>query len=222
MSKFFLFSLLWWLTGSPLRAILVLLVIFYFIDRKFIGLSPSLIKPFRRNRRLSALRVHLRTHPHDSSSKLEAAHLMISKKQYKDALELLEQVRPVMDDSAEVVFGLGLCQLNLGRKEEGELLLLESLRMNPRVSYGEPYLRLGEAYADDQPDKAAGYLEQFRELNTSSCEAYYRLGKLYEKLNRPEDARNAFREALDIYRGLPKYKKRSERRWALLSFFQKK
>ncbi|MOA49630.1 Tetratricopeptide repeat protein [compost metagenome] len=63
-------------------------------------------------------------------------------------------------------------------------------------------------------------LEQFRQVNSSSCEAYYRLGQLYEQLGRGEDARRAYRETLQIYRSLPKYNKRKQRRWAILARFK--
>jgi tetratricopeptide (TPR) repeat protein len=78
-------------------------------------------------------------------------------------------------------------------------------------------LRMGESLTEVNPVKAVAYLEQFRELHSSSCEAYYRLGLLYQKLGRTEDAKRAFRETLDIYRSLPRYSRRQQRRWALLA-----
>ncbi|MFD0678057.1 MULTISPECIES: tetratricopeptide repeat protein [unclassified Paenibacillus] len=220
MSKVLLFFLLTWLTGSPIVAILVLLVIFYALDRRFIGLTPNILKPIQRARKLSRLRQELRLSPHQNSSKLELARVLMERKQYVEAAELLEQVASVIDDSAEVRAELGLCRLKLGQLEPGEQLLLEAVEMNPRVKYGEPYLRLAEAWADQNPTKAIAYLEQFKEVNSSSCEAYYRLGQLYERLGRKEEARGAYRDTVELYRGLPKYKRRFERKWALLARFK--
>ncbi|WNQ09830.1 tetratricopeptide repeat protein [Paenibacillus aurantius] len=220
MSKILLFAALVWLTGSPIRALIVFLIILYFLDRRFLGLTPSIGKPIRRNRRLARLRQQLRAQPHDTRGKLEAARLLVEKKKYREAARYLEDILPVMDDSAEVLTELGLCRIKLGELEEGERLVLNGLELNPRVHYGEPYLRLGEVFASSQPDKAIRYLESFRELNTSSCEAYYRLGMLYKKLGREQEAKEAFRETVDIYRSLPKYKRRTERRWAILARFR--
>ncbi|GIP33782.1 hypothetical protein J2TS4_29920 [Paenibacillus sp. J2TS4] len=217
MRNIFVFALLWWLIGNPFLAVIILLVVLYLLDRKFLGLAPSITKPFRQNRRLRQLQQELRLQPHQTSGKLEAAHLLIGKKKYREALSYLQEIEPIMEESADVQFGIGMCQLNLGELEEGERHMLRSLELNPRVRYGEPYLRLGEAFADTSPDKALAYLEQFREVHSSSCEAYYRLGQLYERLGRQQEARKAYVETLDIYRGLPKYKKRLERRWALLA-----
>lgn len=216
MSKFFLFALIWWLVGNPFLAIIIVLVVLYMLDRRFIGLSPSLLKPYRRGRRLSRLKRELAMAPHHAGNKLEAARLYIEKEKYAEALELIEQVSSVYD-SADVVYEIGLCRLKLGQLEEGERLILQSLDMNERVKYGEPYLRLGEALAPVQPDRAIRYLEQFRKINSSSCEGSYKLGRIYDKLGNKEEAKRAYGEALHIYRGLPRYKRRAERRWAILS-----
>lgn len=217
MGKFVIFLILWKLTGNPVIAILILLAVLYALDRRFIGLMPSITRPYKRSRRLSQLRRELESRPHDTRSKLEAARLLMEQKKYKEALSYLEQVLPVMDDSAEVLVESGICKLKTGSVPEGEADILKGLELNPRVHYGEPYLRLGEAYKSIDPDKAIRYLQQFREVQSSSCEAYYRLGQLYERLGRREAAKDAYAECVRIYRGLPKYKRKSERKWALLA-----
>jgi tetratricopeptide (TPR) repeat protein len=217
LSKLLVFFALIWLTGSPIIAIIVMLIIFYMLDRRFVGLSPSIVKPMKRARRLSRLRQELRLNPHQTSAKLDIARILIERKQYGEAHELLEQIAVVMNESAEVRAELGVCMLKLGHLEEGERIVLQSLEMNPRVKYGEPYLRLAEAWADKEPTKAIAYLEQFREVNSSSCEAYYRLGQLYNQLGRKEEARSAYRETIELCGGLPAYKRRFERRFALMA-----
>ncbi|MBC8081024.1 MAG: tetratricopeptide repeat protein [Gorillibacterium sp.] len=217
MSKFILFGLLTWLTGSPFIAIIVLLLVYYYIDRRFIGIIPNLGAPFKRNRRLRELRQHLRTHLHDTTSKLEAARLLITNRKYSEAEKYLREILPIMGDSADVLYELGICRLKSGDLVEGESLMLQSLNLNPRVAYGDPYLRLGDALDKVDPEKAIHYLECFRQLNTSSCEAYYRLGQIYTRLGRETDAKSAFRETVDVYRLLPKYKRKTERKWALLA-----
>ncbi|UUZ93807.1 tetratricopeptide repeat protein [Paenibacillus sp. P25] len=213
MGKILLFVLLWRVIGNPFIALLVLLVVLYLLDRRFVGLTPSILKPLKRSRRLSLLREEPRMNPHNTSVKLDIARLEMERKRYTEAKALLEQVAAVMEDSAEVHADLGICELKLGRLEEGEKQILKALELSPRVKYGEPYLRLGEAFADRNPEKAVSYLQRFGEVNSSSCEAYYRLGELYKKLGRQEEAARAFRETVELYRGLPKYKRRHERRY---------
>lgn len=217
MGKFMIFSLLWWVTGNPFLALLVLLIIIYVLDRRFVGMFPDVSRPFKLNRRLAKLKQELRLHSHNTSGKLEAARILIEKKRFAEAKTYLEQIVPIMGDSAEVAYELGLCHLKLGELEVGEQLLLKALSINSRVKYGEPYLRLGEAFLKDDPVKALHYLESFRKEQSSSCQAYYLLGKLYNELGRKEDAVQAFHEISEIYRVLPKYKRKQERRWVLLS-----
>jgi len=217
MSKLFGFGLLWWLTGNPFTALLILLIILYVLERRFVGLSPSLTRPIRIRRRLRKIRQELALNPHHNSLKTEAARLLIEMKRYGEAKRLLDDVLRQVDDSAELRVDAAISRLKQGELAEGEALMLEALKMNPRVRYGEPYLRLAEAFADHDREKALGYLQTFSSLQSSSCEGYYRLGVLLAKAGKPEQASQAFREALDAYRSLPRYKKRSERRWALLA-----
>ena len=217
MGKFFLFPLLWWITGNPFLAMIILLIVLYALDRRFIGLSPSLTRPLALSRRLSKLKNRLHISPHDNSLKLEIARIYMEKKQFRKALPLLEEVMNVYGESADVMYLTGLCHLKLGRTETGERFILQSLQLNPRVGYGVPYLRLGEAFAGKDDAKAVMYLEKFKEMNSSSCEAYYRLGTLYARMGRQREAELAFDEAAQLYRSLPRYKRRTERRWALLA-----
>ncbi|NHN35278.1 tetratricopeptide repeat protein [Paenibacillus agricola] len=217
MSKLLLFVALIWLTGSPIIAIIVLLIVFYVLERRFIGLSPSVLKPLKRARKLSRLHQELRLSPHQTSTKLEMARLWIEQKKYAQAYELLLQIAKVMEDSAEVRAELGICELKLGHLQQGEQSILQALELNPHVKYGEPYLRLAEAWADQDPHRSIAYLQQFQSVNSSSCEAYYRLGQLYSQLGSKAEAREAYRATVELYRGLPKYKRRFERRWVLLA-----
>lgn len=214
-----LFSLLWWIVGNPFVALLILLIILYVLDLRFVRLLPDVTKPFRRNRRIAALRRELSVNKHDTGAKVELARLLMEKGDYPGALSYLDEVAPVMEDSAEVISDRGISLLKTGRLEEGEELLQKALKINPRVKYGEPYLRLGEAYAkQNQTEKALAYLQELAGMQTSSAEVYYKLGELYMQMGQTEKAREAYREALDVYRALPKYKRRTERRWALLSW----
>ncbi|WP_309225120.1 tetratricopeptide repeat protein [Paenibacillus sp. JMULE4] len=141
MGKLLIFSLLWWILGNPFVAIIVVIILFYLLDRRFIGMTPSVLKPLKRSRRLSKLKEELRLSPHHTSTKLDIARIYMEQKKYAAALELLDQVGEVMEDSADVLSEKGICKLKLGAVEEGERLILQAVQLNPRVKYGEPYHR---------------------------------------------------------------------------------
>ena len=60
-----------------------------------------------------------------------------------------------MEESADVHYEIGLCHLKLANIAKGESFMLKAIELNPRVKYGEAYLRLGEALAPASPERAA-------------------------------------------------------------------
>jgi tetratricopeptide (TPR) repeat protein len=216
-----LFGLLWLLLGNPFVALIVILLIVYFVDRRFIGIFPSITRPIQRNRRLSRALQEIRERPFDVSAKQDAARIYMEKRRWHEAKRLLADILPVMDQSAEVHCDLGICRVKTGDLEQGERDIRQALAMNPRVRYGEPYLRLAEALSKIDSARAIEVLHSFRDANSSSCELYYRLGRMYESLERKREAKEAYGEAGEIYRALPKYKRKTERRWVLLAGWRK-
>lgn len=221
MSKFMILVFLSWLTGSPLLALLILLVIVYFIDRRFIGIFPSISKPFRHSRNISRLRQQISLNHFDVSSKRELARLLLERRKFTEAYNLLLEVQSSSESSAEYWNDLGTASLGLGRIEEGEELILRALHLNDHVRYGQPYVHLASAFRTIDPQKALQYAAKFGEIQSSSSEAFYLLGVLYQSLGQKEEAKRALDESIAIYRTLPKYKKRHERKWALRSFFKR-
>jgi tetratricopeptide (TPR) repeat protein len=217
----FLFLWLSWLLGNPIVAIIVLLILLYAIDRRFVGLSPSLWKPMKRRARISKLRQRIEASPNDVSAKQELARLLIEAKKPKDAQRVLEPLRNVLADSAEYWDDLGTSYLMKGNAEEGEPLVLRALELNPRVKYGAPYLRLAAVHSKRNPEKALSYLHAFQDIQSSSCEAYERLSSIYKDMGRIEDAKRAAEEGIRLYRALPKYRKRLERKWAVRLLLKK-
>ncbi|MCJ8010539.1 tetratricopeptide repeat protein [Paenibacillus sp. KQZ6P-2] len=221
MGKIFGFVLLSRLLGNPFLAILILLVIVYLLDRRFVGVFPSLTKPFKQMGQISRLRTQISMNPNDVSSKHELARLLIDRKKDAEAQKLLESIESQSEDSAEFWDDLGTVYLRQGHIQQGEAYILKALELNPRVKYGQPYLRLAEVYKNSDRDKAVDYVHRFQDIQSSSCEGYYLLGMMYKSLDRKDDAKAAFQESIDIYRSLPKYKKRQERKWAVRSMMKK-
>jgi tetratricopeptide (TPR) repeat protein len=221
MFKILGFLLLIRLVGNPFLALVILLVILYFLDRRYVGIFPSITKPFRRSRQISRLRTTISLNPNDVSAKFELARLLVERKRYSESKDLLLQITDRYEQSAEYWVELGYVNLKLGLMPEGEAQMLQGLEINRRARYGQPYLQLAETFRGLDQDKALYYVSQFQEIQSSSSEAYYLAGSMYKALGRNEDAKRAFEESTAIYRSLPKYKKRQERGWALRSYFAK-
>jgi tetratricopeptide (TPR) repeat protein len=198
-------------------SIFVLLVLFYFLDRRYVGIFPSITKPFRIARRTARLKGELLLNPHHTGNKQELARIYIDKYQYEKALPYIQEVHEKDPGSPEVLYELGLCLLKTGNVEEGEKLIHTALQENPLLKYGEPYLQLVEVFRKRDVKKALHYIERVREIHSSSVETYYRLGVLLLSLDRKSEARTAFQEAMNIFESLPRYMRRKQRKWAVLS-----
>ncbi|MEF3352345.1 tetratricopeptide repeat protein [Paenibacillus sp. GYB006] len=221
MSKFLLFGLLFYIIGNPFIAIIVLFLIFYLLDRRFVGVFPSITKPFKRMRSISKNRQQIALNPNDVTSKFDLARLLIERKKYREAQQLLLSIESSYDHSAEYWDMVGTTEIHQGQLEQGEQHTLHATKLNPKVKYGQPYLRLASAYKDTDQAKALQYVEKFQDIQSSSSESFYYLGLVYGKLGQKNEAKEAYRQSIDVYRSLPKYKKRQERRWAVRSFFRK-
>lgn len=221
MFKILGFFVLLNLVGNPFIALIILFAILYFLDRRYVGIFPSLTKPFRRSRQISKLRTVISLNPNDVAAKFDLARLLTERKRYNESKDLLQQIADRYEHSAEYWVELGFVNLKLGFLPEGEAQMLQGLEINRRAQYGQPYLRLTEAFRHTDQDKALNYISQFQDIQSSSSEAYFLAGSLYKMLGRDDDAKKAYAESIAIYRSLPKYKKRQERGWALRSYFAK-
>lgn len=218
--KFLFFYLALMLTGNPIVAIILVLVIYYIIDRRYIGLFPSVIRPFRQAMRISNLEKQLALNPHDMPARYDLAQAYMERHRYQKSLNLLEGLPPSMKESPEGMYDMGACELSLGQLETGEKRILAAMANKPDLRYGEPYLKLATAMATVNPERALFYLTEFQSKNFSSCESYYRLALLQKQFGRHKEAKQALLQCLEIYRSLPRFRKRVERRWAVLARFR--
>jgi tetratricopeptide (TPR) repeat protein len=221
MLKFSLLIFFFWLFGNPIIAILVMILLLYALDRRFVGLTPSLFKPLKRISRIKKLKQQIDRSPNDVSSKHELARLLMERKKYKDALTWLVPMQHMLEESAEFWDDLGTSYLNSGDEINGVSSILRGLELNPRVKYGAPYLCLADHFSNGHTEQALSYIQSFQSINSSSCEAYDQLTTIYKTLGNADAAKRSIEEGLRIYRMLPRYKKRQERKWAVRLFFKK-
>lgn len=217
VAKFLFFYLALMLTGNPILAIVLVLVVYYLIDRRYIGLFPSIVKPFRRMLRISNLEKQLAVNPHDMPVRYDLAQAYMERGKFARALELLEALPPSMQENPEGMYDIGVCELSLGRMEAGEARILKAIALNGDLRYGEPYLKLATATATVNPKKALEYLTEFQRKNFSSCESYYRLALLHRRFGNRSETRQALQKCIETYHSLPRFRKRVERRWVVLA-----
>ncbi|MBX6352406.1 MAG: tetratricopeptide repeat protein [Thermoflavifilum sp.] len=220
LGLYLIWRLLAALLGNPWLALLVILVVLYVLDQRYVGLTPSFLRPIRRMRRHAAVRQAIALNPHDANARHELAQMELARHHPREALEQLRRLPGSLRETPEIRYEEGVCLIELGRTAEGEALIRAALAEKPRLAYGDPYLKLAALHVGDDPQQALHDLEAARTYNQSSCEALYRLAALYRRLGRMEDAQAALRECVATYRALPRFRKRKERRWAWLAMIR--
>jgi len=90
MKGLIIFSLITLFTGNPLLALAVIVIIYFFIDRRFIGLLPDFAASWRRRMRISELERIVRANPHNGDALLELGVHYFERGKFRNAVDVLE------------------------------------------------------------------------------------------------------------------------------------
>ncbi|SFG58614.1 Tetratricopeptide repeat-containing protein [Desulfotomaculum arcticum] len=206
--KFFgLFLIISMLTRNPLLALLILIIIFVFIDRSFIGMLPDFLAPLRRRRRRSELQREVVVNPHDANAQLALGEMYFMQGRYDRAVERLQNALVKMEDSALGRYYLGASLYYLGQKEQSLKELAAAIQINPKVAHGLPYLYLlKHSYSESLTDSLLRY---------GSVQALFETGKYLKQIGKKQEAAKFFNEVLDVYRLSSPTMRRNYRRMAV-------
>jgi tetratricopeptide (TPR) repeat protein len=216
MRSLLLFSLLTWMTGNPILALVIVALIsaagYGYVTARIFRIPQAI------NRWL-AIRELERTvaaNPHDANARADLGRLLVEAGRPARALPHLEAAHARAPEVAETTYYLGAARLRVGNEAGGRSLVEEALARDPRIGYGEPYLRLADFYLDrGRAAEALPHLERFTEMHASSVEGQYKLARAALSTGQPDRARAALDEAVRAYRGAPRFKRREERLWRL-------
>lgn len=214
MRTFFLFWLLTWITGNPILAGAIILLLF---GGSYLLYSRRLYRfrqGWRSVGRLRELRAELAVNPENAKARSDLGELLARKGRFDEALVHLEKAIVRCGDQPDTNFYLGWTYLALGDLERGRRHIERALELNPRFGYGEPHLRLGNFFfARGEWKEAIPHYEAFRGIHSSGIEGLYRLGECYLATGDRVKGVEALREAVAAFRGAPWYRRQEERAW---------
>ncbi len=223
MKTFYLYFLFYFLTGSYITPIIILLIAYLILDRMYFGfMSEYIIEPVRRRKRIKALLKELELNRSNANSALELGMLYFEGKKYGKSVEYLNRAKERIDNSARLRAYMGMSYMEQRRYEEGREELLKALEIDNSVIYGLPYIYLiqyemGKGQVDTgEVSRLEKSLDRF-----SNTENFYRRGRIYNKSGYKEKAREMFNLALIEYSYVQKKFRRPHRKWAFLSRFHK-
>jgi tetratricopeptide (TPR) repeat protein len=217
MKIFGIYILLTLLTRNPLLALAVIILIMFLAERRFIGLLPDFTATWRRVNRVRELQREVRVNPANAEAYLELGEACLQKGQYEQALSYLNSAAAKMEDHPLLHFYLGAAYYQLGRIDEGRVEIERAIELNPKASFGEPYLYLAKIYL--QQKQPAEKIEQLYQnlMQYGSPKIHYLAGNLFLTCNEREKASCLFRETIENYQACRGSLRRIYRRWALLS-----
>jgi len=215
MRTVFLFVLLSWVTGNPLLAAGIILLI---LGGSYLLYSRRLYRfrqVWRDRAGIRRLQAELAVNPENAKARSDLGAILVRKGRFAEALDHLEKAIPRCDDVPDTNFYLGWTCLALGDLERGRRHIMRALELNPRFGYGEPHLRLGDYFfARGEYKEAIPHYEGFRSIHSSGVEGLYRLGECYLAIGERQEGIEALREAIAAYRASPWYKRQEERAWS--------
>jgi tetratricopeptide (TPR) repeat protein len=217
MSKFFIFVLLSYITRSPLLVLVIMLLVLFLTERRFVGILPDFFEPWRRVKRISQLKKDIAINPANADSYLELGEAYFRQGKYEKALSFLENASGKMEGHPLFHFLLGASYYNSGRVKQGKEELEKAIRANPKASLGEPHLYIVRIYLEEkQPDENVEQV--FSQLLLyGTPRIFYQAGRSFLASNDKKRAHRLFRETIESYDACRGALRRANRRWAFLS-----
>ncbi len=215
MSQWMQWMLLSWLTGSPLGALLVLVVIWWLGDRATFRVLPDPFRLFRRWRRIASLRRDLSVNPHDRRARLELSQLLVDLRRPREAVEVLRPNVEAGDDDVHTAFAMGVALARSGSHESAERYLTAARVREPAFRLGEIDLELGRVRL--RRGETAGAVEALARLvaeRPGTVEGRFFLARALEGQGDAVGAARVREEAWHEYAALPRFRRQHERPYA--------
>jgi tetratricopeptide (TPR) repeat protein len=214
-SSWILWLLLSWLTGSPLQAALVVLVLWWLGDRFTFRVLPDPLRAIRRWNRRSTLSRTLAANPSDRRARFELAQLLLDARRPARALEVLRPNLEAGDDDVHTAFLYGALLARTGQHPQAERILSIAREQEPGYRLGEIDLELGRSrLAAGDVAGAREALERLVEARPGTVQGRWLLSRSVAALGDSAGAERLREEAWREYVALPRFRRPEERPFA--------
>lgn len=215
MSKWFQWMILAQITGSPLGALLILVVVWWTVDRFTFQFLPHPLRGLLRQRRVAQLRRLIAMNPSDRRARFELADILVQQRRFKGAVDVLRPNIEAGDEDVATMFLYGRASTGAGLHEQAERALKLAEIEDASYRGGEIDLELGRArLGRGDLAGAAEALERFCARRRSTVEGRVLLARVRARGGDGRAAAKLRDEAWSEYASSPASQRRRERWWA--------
>jgi predicted Zn-dependent protease len=166
--------------------------------------------------RIRALDSQIAANPANVTARRDLAVLWLERMRPRRALTLLDEATRRDPENAELLYLTGIARLRSGDAEGALEPLVEAVRVDPRVRFGEPYLVAAEALTLlGRLEEAEDALDRYTSVSSSSIQGWVRLAAVRRGRGDKKGAEEALQEALQTWSQIPGYRRRGELGWWL-------
>jgi tetratricopeptide (TPR) repeat protein len=206
---------------GPLRYLLswlaspfLLFYAFYFLRGEFGNLTAGLRRGQSFRRTLEAAAIN----PHDGEAQYQLGLIYQQRRQYTEAIRRFGNAVAIDPTHADAAFQLGRIAREQGRLKDALGYFQTVVNLDERHSQSEILRELGGLYVTaKQFEVARGELATYLERRPYDSEGLVYYGQALAGLGRTEEAREAWRRAVEAANTAPAYLRRNAAKWARMA-----
>lgn len=211
-------ALLFWPAISMIFGLLAspffLFYLIYFLGAEFGRLGEGLRSGQSYRRMLEASAIN----PHDGDAQYQLGLIHQQRRQYTEAVRRFEAAVKIDPEQTDAHYQLGRIFRQQGKLAEAAAHLETAARQDDKHSTSEVHRELGAVYlAQDRVAEAERELALFASRREYDPEGLYYYGQALDRMGRGEDARAAYRRAVEAARTAPRYRRRELAKWSRLA-----
>jgi tetratricopeptide (TPR) repeat protein len=195
--------------------LLIALLIALALDVLVFGFRARLVRHLRGSRRVTKLESLLAINPHDRRSRFELAELLMQRRRYARAVEVLKPNVEFGEHDAETLLLMGRACSGAGHFPQAVVFLEEASPLAAARGLGEAELALGEHWLRvKDAARAEEALLRFCKDRPGSIEGWLQLSWAQVALGKTAESSRARRQAWLNYAEAPRFVRKRDRLWA--------